>query len=151
LEILPATIDDIEVLNTIAFVAKAHWGYPPEWMTAWRSELRLTEAQFAKQIVLKAVIKSEIEENTAGWIGLQDQAERMWVENLWVWPAYMGKGVGRALLEKAIEEAKRLGKRKLALQSDPNAPGFYERMGMRRVGERVISPTRSLPLFELTW
>ena len=147
MEIRLATLADLEVLNTIAFMAKAHWGYPPEWMVEWRSVLRLTEESFAAEIVWVAMIDGSM----AGWIGLEDQAERVWVEDLWVWPAQMGKGVGRALLEKAIEEAGRLGKRKLALESDPNAPGFYERMGMTRVGERVMSPTRVLPLFELVW
>ena len=62
----------------------------------------------------------------------------------------MGRGIGRALFEHAVEQTRRLGHRSLKIEADPNAAGFYIRMGARRAGSTVTSvqdPQRELPLF----
>jgi GNAT superfamily N-acetyltransferase len=61
----------------------------------------------------------------------------------------MGRGVGRALFEHALEQARRLGHRTLRIEADPNAEGFYTRMGARHVGVTVTNiegQRRELPL-----
>jgi predicted N-acetyltransferase YhbS len=61
----------------------------------------------------------------------------------------MGRGIGRALFEHAVEESRRLGHRSLRIEADPNAEGFYARMGARRVGETIAEiegQRRELPL-----
>ncbi|MDP3511799.1 MAG: GNAT family N-acetyltransferase [Sulfuritalea sp.] len=42
---------------------------------------------------------------------------------------WRGKGVGRALLERLLEEAARLDQRRLALHAQTRACGFYRRFG----------------------
>ncbi len=59
------------------------------------------------------------------------------MEHLWVVPNAMGQGVGRALFRHAVERAKALGVDAIEIECDPNAEGFYERMGGRRVGGNV--------------
>ena len=48
---------------------------------------------------------------------------------------HMGAGVGRALLLHAKERAAKLKASALELSADPNAEGFYQRMGATRIGE----------------
>jgi len=48
----------------------------------------------------------------------------------------MRSGVGRALLEHALQTACALGYRFMDFESDPNAEGFYRKMGAVRIGER---------------
>jgi hypothetical protein len=31
-----ATADDAPALSTLAWQAKSHWGYPPDWIDLWR-------------------------------------------------------------------------------------------------------------------
>ncbi|MDO8789481.1 MAG: GNAT family N-acetyltransferase [Sulfuritalea sp.] len=42
---------------------------------------------------------------------------------------WRGKGVGRALLERLLEEAERQDQRRLALHAQTQASGFYRRFG----------------------
>jgi ribosomal protein S18 acetylase RimI-like enzyme len=76
-----------------------------------------------------------------------------WIENLWVLPDYMGKGIGRELFLHALELARQRSCKTLQLEADPNAIGFYEKMGMSKIGERhseVNGQSRILPIMEMT-
>jgi hypothetical protein len=56
---------------------------------------------------------------------------------------------GRALFDHAIRRAASLGAEVLGIESDPNAEGFYRRMGATRVGEidyPIDEQRRALPL-----
>ena len=75
-----------------------------------------------------------------------------WVENLWVSPNYIGKGVGKHLFLHALERSRQRGYKIVRLEADPNALGFYEKMGMRKIGERVSEvegQPRILPVMEI--
>jgi GNAT superfamily N-acetyltransferase len=61
----------------------------------------------------------------------------------------MGRGFGRALFQRAVEEAKSLGLPEFEIEADPNAEAFYRRMGAERVGTSVTEidgERRELPL-----
>jgi ribosomal protein S18 acetylase RimI-like enzyme len=45
------------------------------------------------------------------------------------------RGIGKALFWEAVHYARKLGAQELTLGGDPNAIGFYERMGMRKIGK----------------
>ena len=68
---------------------------------------------------------------------MQPWGERMDLLHLWVLPEAMRRGVGRSLFSHALERARNLGFRELEIESDPNAEGFYQRMGAQRVGTSV--------------
>ena len=73
----------------------------------------------------------------------------MELEHLWVLPEHMGLGLGRALFDHALGRAAALDAEVLGIEVDPNAEGFYRRMGARRVGEIVYEldgRERVLPL-----
>ena len=57
------------------------------------------------------------------------------LEHMWIRPEHMGNGVGRALFNHIAERAKTLDAKAVELSADPNAEGFYERMGATRIGE----------------
>jgi GNAT superfamily N-acetyltransferase len=73
------------------------------------------------------------------------------LDHLWIVPQAMHRGIGRQLFEHAVEEATRLGYSCIKIEADPNAEGFYKRMGAVRVGTRlseVWGQRRELPLME---
>ena len=83
---------------------------------------------------------------------LQDKDDIAWIENLWVLPKYIGKGIGKRLFIHALSRARKYGYSKLQLVSDPNAIGFYTRMGMKKIGESRFSiegQDRILPIMEM--
>jgi predicted GNAT family N-acyltransferase len=49
---------------------------------------------------------------------------------------WRGKGVGEALLQALVERARALGLREVALNSQADAIGFYQRFGFRPYGDR---------------
>ena len=71
---------------------------------------------------------------------------------LFVEPAVMGHGVGRALWTHALRRARVLRWPELLVEADPHALGFYEAMGATVVGERpsTVVPGRVLPLLRVT-
>jgi len=136
LQIRRARPDQAEVLTEIAHAAKRHWGYPENWIEHWKAELTITPEFIANNEVYFAVSGEEIagccaivfsESPTGGSL-----AE---LEHMWIRPEHMGAGVGRALFRHARERAAGLNVPVMELSADPNAEGFYERMGAKRIGE----------------
>lgn len=71
--------------------------------------------------------------------------------DLFVDPTAIGRGVGATLLADTVDRARSLGVSGLVIDADPNAAGFYVRMGARRVGSVASSSItgRELPRFGL--
>jgi len=143
-----ATSDDANDLSKIAFSAKAHWGYPERWMKIWKPQFDFTPEYFEKT-------ESWLAESAARSIGFYTLLEKnnmAWLENLWVNPENIGKGVGKQLFVHALARARELGFSKLQCEADPNAIGFYEKVGMYKVGESnhpIEGMERILPVMEI--
>ena len=118
------------MLSEVAFAAKQHWGYSVEWMEAWREELTATPEYLHAQPVYVATEEGRI----AGFFGLKSAADGHHLEHLWLLPAFIGRGLGRALFGEAVQQARPAGATELRIKSDPNAEGFYLKMGAVRTG-----------------
>lgn len=146
LRIRPARPEDSPALTRVARAAKAHWGYPAELMRLWKDELALTPEFVLAHPVFCAVQGSKI----AGFYALTGDGDTRELEHMWVDPECMGRGIGRLLLEHAVEQARESGCRRLQIASDPGAEGFYRKLGAEPVGEVPSDPAgRTLPLLEL--
>jgi predicted N-acetyltransferase YhbS len=83
---------------------------------------------------------------------LTGEGGRLVLDHLWLLPKAIGQGVGRALFAHAVERARAMGARQLEIEAEPNAMGFYERMGARIIGEHtteIEGTPRSLPVLLL--
>ncbi len=58
-----------------------------------------------------------------------------WLAQLYVFPESRCQGVGAALIEAAIEEARHLNRAKLYLYCSGTLPLYYERLGWHRIEE----------------
>ena len=123
--------DEAGVLTEIAHAAKRHWGYPENWMQHWKADLTMTPEFIAANEMYVAMIDEEVVGCCAIACG-EGMAE---LEHMWIRPQHMGTGVGRALFLHAKERAAKLEITVLEISADPNAEGFYQRMGARRIGE----------------
>jgi len=139
--------EETDQLTQIALSAKRYWGYSEHWMEVW-TPLLTFDAQYFEANESWA---AEIEHHPIAFYTLLDREGIAWLENLWVTPVYIGKGIGKILFQHAVEIALERGYKLLQLEADPNAAGFYEKMGMHKIGERhseVDGQLRVLPLME---
>jgi GNAT superfamily N-acetyltransferase len=147
MQIVRAKPHDADALTEIAHAAKRHWGYPERWIESWRDTLTMRPEFIAANVTYCAMEEGR----HVGFYLLTNESDGLHLDHLWVVPAAMGRGIGRALFEHALEQARRLNHRTLAIESDPNAEGFYMRMGARRVGAtptNIEGQPRSLPLLQ---
>jgi GNAT superfamily N-acetyltransferase len=136
---------DAGALGQIAFAAKGHWGYPGRWMELWRPGLEVSPGFVRDNEVYVAVSGGE----PVGFYALVGGGRGLDLEHLWVLPAWIGTGLGRKLFGHAMRRAQELGARTVTIELDPNAEGFYRRMGARRAGENVYEldgGERALPV-----
>ena len=140
---------DIAQLNALALRAKAYWGYPAAQLDVRREQLAISPVWVSMQLVHVACADGRI---VAMFVILQD-AENWRLEHMWVEPAVIRKGVGRALLTQALHIARGLGANELMVDSDPHAAGFYSACGGELVGALAApiqnEPKRTLPVFRL--
>ena len=144
-EVRRAGPGDAGALGRVAFAAKGHWGYPGRWMELWRPGLEISPGFVRDNEVYVAVSGGE----PVGFYALVGGGRGLDLEHLWVLPAWIGTGLGRKLFGHAMRRARELGARTVTIESDPNAEGFYRRMGARRAGENVYElegRERALPV-----
>src|SRR6478736_9546853 len=134
-------------LTAIAHAAKRHWGYPEAWIARWAGTLTLTPGYIAAQPTFAARVGEEV----VGFHALVLQGAAAQLDHLWLLPAAMGQGIGRALFEHAEAFARQNGAKRLWVESDPHAEKFYQHMGMTVYGRQpapLDGQPRFLPLLE---
>lgn len=143
-----ASPDDADTLTQIALDAKRHWGYPEHWIQHWAADLTVTP-EFIRD---NHVYVFEREGEIRGFYALCVNGDKAELEHLWVTPALIGSGIGKEMFLDAMERAATLEVREIEISADPNAAGFYERMGASQVGESdgtMDGQVRKLPRFKI--
>lgn len=130
LEFRRARPDESDALTALAHEAKRHWGYRDEALASWRNDLTVA----AETLGDRPTVVVEIDGELAGFYQLSTTGAVVELEHFWVRPAYMGRGIGRALLEHAAHEASDAGFEELQIDADPNAERFYQACGAVRYG-----------------
>ena len=145
----PGTAADAPAASELARRAKGSWGYPAEWLDQWRSALTISPDALTRDRSLVAVCGRAL----AGVCVLDFPEQHSSLEHLWVDPAYQRRGIGAALVRRALGLVARSGRQRLVVESDPSAESFYQRLGGRRIGETPApmpgAADRVLPVLEL--
>ncbi len=138
--------EDAEELTKVAIVSKKHWGYPDRWFDLWKDELLITPESIRSREFYVCRNRKEV---VFIYSVQHISGKKYELEDCWVAPQYIGKGYGRVLFEHLESTLESLDCRKLVIESDPNAEGFYLRMGAIRVGEKASKiKGRVLPILE---
>ena len=133
LRIRPASPEDAAALTRITHEAKRHWGYPEHWIERWQDDLTITP----DYVVANRVYVVESESVLLGFYALIMRKEKAELDHIWVMPAHIGTGVGKQLFLHAMQIAAGERVSEVEILSDPNAEGFYRKMGAHRSGEAV--------------
>lgn len=140
MDIRPALESEAELLSALAMNAKAHWGYAREALEGWRTELSISARDIRARPTCVAMVGGQI----AGFYSLQPSRRSWKLNNLWVLPQYMNRGIGRTLLKHALDAAGRGGAAEVTVDADPHAASFYIGHGAVRRGE-VAAPIPGQP------
>jgi predicted N-acetyltransferase YhbS len=134
----PACPEEASLLTELCLRSKAVWGYTDEFMFACRSEMTLT----AESITSSHVKVAEINERLVGMAQLEIRERVAELAKLFVEPDVLRSGVGRALFTWAKTAARQFDATVLIVDADPNAAGFYRRLGAT---DDCFVPSGSIP------
>ena len=139
---------DHEILTQITKKSKAFWGYSEKQIEIWSTFLTVTSGY----IQANAVYKISVEDQIVGYYSFINQDEKtIKLDNLFVLPEYIGKGLGRLLMEHFLMNIDKTDTKTMTLNSEPNAELFYSKLGFVKVGEIETSiKDRYMPIMELT-
>ena len=146
--IAKSTIEDNEILTEITKKSKAHWGYSDEQMEKWSELLTITKDYIENNNVYQLILDN-LAVGYYSYIYLNDKEVKP--DNLFVLPDYIGSGLGKLLMNDFLNRIKNSERKKIILDSEPNAEKFYEYFGFVKVGQIETGiKDRYLPIMELT-
>lgn len=131
--IRPAAKEEADRLSQIAHDAKRYWGYPEHWIKHWQDDLTIS----ADFVAANQVFLAEEDNQVLGFYALILRQKKAELDHLWVAPEHIGSGVGKELFLHAMQNASRRNVSEIEILSDPNAEGFYRKMGAHRIGETI--------------
>lgn len=134
----PAEPADYERVRELTLESKAHWGYDRDFVRRWVEGLTFEGAQ--ERWV------AEADGLVVAWAALIPPRDGIAIlDDLWVDPAWMGRGLGGRLFGIAADRARKLGATRLEWGAEPNAVGFYEKAGGRFLRDHVTEWGRVAP------
>lgn len=145
LGIIRAQPGDAKRFTQITLASKAYWGYSENWLTAWSRLLTISPEYILNNEVYKLILNEEV----TGWYALVIRLPIGVLDHLWILPAYIGKGLGRVLFTHALQRAMEHGVKRLEIESDPHAAGFYTKMGAQFLRNTISDMGRILPIFAI--
>ncbi|MBK1876782.1 GNAT family N-acetyltransferase [Pelagicoccus mobilis] len=142
----PSQPEEAKILSEIAVRSKGYWGYSQEQLELWREGLSTSPEYIAANSVRSIWHGQQI----VGYFSIVKSSPPL-LDNLWLLPEVIGKGVGKQALTEIKTLAAQLGLSELIIISDPDAEGFYLHHGAIRIGEHPSIPQgRMLPKLRLT-
>jgi hypothetical protein len=130
--------DEAATLTELCLRSKAVWGYDKEFMQACRDELTLTPSTMQSSHFKVA----EIGRSLMGMAQVTVKGDIAELDKLFVEPTRLRSGAGCALFDWAKNIAREAGAVALVIEADPDASGFYRRMGAVDDG---AAPSGSIP------
>lgn len=126
-----ATNPDIASINEIMQLSKAHWGYDEAFMDAFMQKFSINENYLANQNV-HIIFKDK---DIIGFFSfIFHDNDSLELDHFFLHPNYIGKGLGKRLWKECCIVASGLGAKEFILWSDPQAEGFYAKMGCKKIG-----------------
>ena len=127
-----AVSTDSGLLTSTAFASKKVWGYSDEFMSLWKQELEISEDYISKNTVVKVFHADDF----IGFFALKATGNNtVEIDHLWLLPNKIKSGFGKQIFQQIREVLRQQGHQKVWLVAEPNAKGFYDKMGGRVTGQ----------------
>jgi GNAT superfamily N-acetyltransferase len=139
--------DEASMLSDLALAAKGFWGYDQAFIESIRAELTFSPGDVAR----RHFVVAELGGLVAGFYSVDGEPPVGELGNMWVRPSEIGTGIGRVMWQDAMIAAAAAGFEYLQIGSEPNAEGFYRKMGAERISQTPSGsiPGRMLPLMRV--
>jgi hypothetical protein len=129
---IDAVPEDDQLLTETAMISKKTWGYSDDLMTLWKPDLEVS----CEYILKNKVVKVFDGDKFVGFFGLKlIENNQVELDNLWFRPGSINKGYGRLVFQHIVNYLKLNGCKKFGLVAEPNAKGFYDKMGGNVTGQ----------------
>ena len=148
LQLRAARIDELDKLTELCLQSKALCGYDDAFMRYCREMLTFHPADIENSSICVA----ESDNQLLGAAQLSFDDGNAFLKHLFVSPARTRRGIGKALFGWSLQAAHRAGAERLLIDCDPQAAGFFQRMGAREEGivESGMVPDHRMPRFKVT-
>lgn len=146
-----AVPEEASFLSSLSLRSKAHWGYSEDFIKSCVEELTFTPGQLENDDFNFVVAQTD--QAIVGFYATKRLTLTQFeLEALFVEPKHIGFGIGRQLIEHALDSIRTSNGAVLRIQGDPNAENFYIAAGGRKIGSKESGsiPGRYLPLFEIS-
>lgn len=146
-EILQANLNDAYELTALTKLSKASWGYSEAQMELWTDQLTITP----DYIQLNSLFKLMHQQSIIGYYSYlkKDQPIAL-LDMLFIHPEFQRRGLGKLLLQDAIQKIRESKFTTIRLESDPYAEPFYRSQGFQILSYRDTEiSNRKLALMEL--
>ena len=140
MHIRKAVEDEAPLLSFLSMESTAYWGYTVEDMLNWKPYLTVPR----EAIAAFPFYVAEVDQTVVGYYNLIPGDRLSLLYKLFVVPARIRQGIGRALMHHAVEVASAMGSRQMAIDAEPHAEAFYTLLGARRV-DAVAAPSHRNP------
>ena len=126
MKIRKASTEDHPQLTRLAHDSKRHWGYPDHWIKHWEQALTITPDYIETNQVFVA---EDGDGRILGFYALVVSQANAELDHMWVSPAHMGTGVGKALFIHAMRGAKGQNISEVEILSDPTRGRVLQKDG----------------------
>ncbi len=130
------TLNDLDLVNQLLRLSKAHWGYDQLFMDKFMKELCVKPYHLEAGLTT-LVFKDNKLIGFYAFILCDDNALEL--DYFFLHLDHIGGGLGQEMWDACCQTAKAFGKNEFIIWVDPNAENFYLRMGCKKIGVRKSS------------
>lgn len=141
-----ANVGDAKTLDALTMRSKSFWGYSEKQLEEWKDDLEITPDYIRENEVYLVRVHPQI----IGYYSFQIMDKKAKLDNVFLAPDYIGKGLGRILMNDLLKRMVERGITTISLEADPYVENFYLKFGFKTVGKlRSSVPGRYLPVMEV--
>ena len=144
--IIPAHEESLACINDLIVLSKSYWNWPEDYL---RKALPLHKINPSYLRINCCFEIPDEDDELVAFVAVATSDTKVVLDNLWVRPDLIGKGIGRRACEHVFRLAREHDWTELWVVPDQPAIGFYEKMGFSDTGERVPSRVPGGPVFSV--
>jgi GNAT superfamily N-acetyltransferase len=133
-------------INSLIASSKSYWTWPADYLEAALPLHILTIDDLRRNHCFEVLAPHG---RLIAFYSVAADAPRVVLDNFWVAPDLIGRGVGRKMCEHLFGFSREQGWTDLWVLPDPPAEGFYRRVGFTDTGERTPSRVPHEPVFSV--
>ena len=142
-----ASPEEAHGLTELALRSKRVWGYDDAFMQRVMPDM-IVHPEF---LTKEHGIVAEEDGVIFGYAIVRVKDAEAFLRDLFVEAGHFRQGIGRALFDEAVRYSRENRAQSITLGGDPNAIGFYEKLGMRQIGSEpsIAGEGRVLPVMTM--